>query len=151
MKIAIGSDHAGYPYKQPVIDLLLSRGIEVTDLGTYGMESVDYPLYAFKVAEAVRDKKTELGILICGTGIGMSIAANKVRGVRAGACQSNFAAKAMREHNNANILCLGSRTNTLEEVLGFTEIFLNSEYSGGRHQRRIDLITAYEENEKWEK
>ncbi len=145
MKIAIGSDHAGYPYKEPIKELLAKRGMEIIDFGTTGTESVDYPVFAIKVGEAVRDGFANLGILICGTGIGMSIAANKVRGIRAGACQTDFAAKAMKEHNNANIICFGSRTNTIEEVLRFTDIFLDSSYQDGRHQRRIDLITAYEE------
>ena len=152
MKIAIGSDHAGFPYKQPVIAYLQSRQIEVIDFGTTSQASTDYPLYAFKVGEAVRDQVADLGILICGTGIGMSIAANKVRGVRAGACQSDFAATAMREHNNANVLCLGSRTNTIEEVLGFVRRFLDSAFSQGeRHQRRIAMIHSYEEEGQWEK
>jgi len=146
MKIAIGSDHAGYPYKQPIIELLKKRKIEVLDLGTHSLEATDYPVYAFKVGEAVRDKIADLGILICGTGIGVSIAANKVKGIRAGACQTDFAAMAMKEHNDANVLCLGSRTNTLEEVLGFVSIYLDSDFSGGeRHQTRINLIKKYEE------
>ncbi len=146
MKIAIGSDHAGYSYKQPIIELLKKRNIEVLDLGTNSIESTDYPVYAFKVGEAVRDKIADLGILICGTGIGVSIAANKVKGIRAGACQTDFAAKAMKEHNSANVLCLGSRINTLKEVLGFVNIYLDSDFSKGpRHQARIDLIKKYEE------
>ncbi|MBN2504461.1 MAG: ribose 5-phosphate isomerase B [Bacilli bacterium] len=152
MKIAIGSDHAGFAYKEPIIELLRQLEHEVFDLGTNSETSTDYPVYAFKVGEAIRDKIADLGILICGTGIGVSIAANKVKGVRAGACQSEFAAKMMREHNDANILCLGSRINTLEEALNFVKIYLQSEYSAGpRHQRRIDIIYKYEEDGKWEK
>ncbi len=152
MKIAIGSDHAGYPYKKPIISLLKELGHDVIDMGTDSLASTDYPIYAFKVGEAVRDKVADLGVLICGTGIGVSIAANKVKGVRAGACQSDFAARAMREHNNANILCLGSRINTLAEVLEFVKIYLDSEYTAGeRHERRINIIKQYEEEGKWGK
>lgn len=145
MKIAIGSDHAGYPYKKPIIDYLNERGFQVVDFGTNSEEKADYPTYAFQVSEAIRDQQADLGILICGTGIGMSIAANKVKGVRAGACQTSFVAKAMREHNQANVLCLGSRTNTLKEVLAFVEIFVDTDYTNDkRHQNRIDLIRKYE-------
>ncbi|MBU1145096.1 MAG: ribose 5-phosphate isomerase B [Firmicutes bacterium] len=147
MKIAIGSDHAGFVYKQPIIKHLQTRGIEVFDFGTNSLESTDYPIYAFKVAEAVRDKLFDFGILICGTGIGMSIAANKVKGIRACACQTEFVAKAAKEHNNANVLCLGSRTNTLAEALHFVDIYLDSSYSNGvRHNQRLHLIQEYEEN-----
>ncbi|MDD3126269.1 MAG: ribose 5-phosphate isomerase B [Candidatus Izemoplasmatales bacterium] len=149
MKIAIGADHAGYVFKNAIIELLETREIEVIDFGTRNLDSVDYPVYAFKVAECVRDHEADFGILICGTGVGMAIAANKVKGIRAGVCQSIFAAKAIREHNNANIICLGSRTNTLDEVIEFVTIFLDSEFSHGeRHQKRIDLITDYEEGIK---
>jgi ribose 5-phosphate isomerase B len=145
MKIAIGSDHAGYPYKGPISTHLKERGIEILDLGTDSTAPADYPLYAFRVADAVSAGKADLGILICGTGIGMSIAANKAKGIRAGAAQSLFAARAMREHNDANVLCLGSRTNTLDEVLSFTDAWLDAAYSDGeRHRKRIAMITDYE-------
>jgi len=148
MKIAIGSDHAGFEYKEPVIEMLKAKGIEVIDLGTHDTHSTDYPTYAFKVGNAVADKTADLGVLICGTGVGMSIAANKVKGVRAGAVQSTFAAKAVKEHNNANILCVGSRTNTLEEVLRFVQIYIDTPYSEGeRHSKRIHMISDYEEEQ----
>jgi ribose 5-phosphate isomerase B len=147
MKIAIGADHAGYVYKDKIVELLEGRGIEVIDFGTKNLDSVDYPFYAFKVAECVRDKGADVGILICGTGVGMSIAANKVKGIRAGVCQSVFAARAIKEHNNCNIICLGSRTNTLDEILEFVSIFLDAKYShAARHEARLNLIKRYEED-----
>ncbi len=148
MKIAIGSDHAGYPYKAPIITALQERGIEVLDLGTDSTVATDYPIYAFRVARAVVGKEADLGILICGTGVGMAIAANKVKGIRAGVAETAFAAKATREHNDANILCLGSRTNTLPEVLAYVGIFLDAAFAGGeRHQKRIDMIRDFEEEQ----
>lgn len=146
MKIAIGADHAGYVFKERIRDLLEGRGIEVLDFGTKNLDSVDYPNYAFLVAECIRDKQADCGVLICGTGVGMSIAANKVKGIRAGVCQTVFAARAIKEHNNANIICLGARTNTLDEIIEFVTIFLEAKFSHGeRHQKRIDLIQRYEE------
>lgn len=146
MKIAIGADHAGFVYKQPIVEHLENKGHLVLDLGTYSLDSTDYPNYAIAVSEKVKHKEADLGILICGTGIGMSIAANKVEGIRACACQVEFVAKACREHNNANVLCLGSRTNTLEEVLHFVDLFIETPYSEGlRHQARLNLIQKYEE------
>jgi len=146
MKIAIGADHAGFDYKPSIVELLKKMGHEVIDFGTNSLESTDYPSYAFLVGNAVSSKQADFGILICGTGIGMSIAANKVKGVRAAAIQNEFAAKATREHNDANVLCVGSRTNILEDVLLFVRIFLDTPYSNGvRHQKRVNLISDYEE------
>ena len=146
MKVAIGADHAGFIYKQPIIDHLKLRQFEVVDMGTNSLESTDYPIYAFKVGEAVRDHLVDVGVLICGTGIGMSIAANKVKGIRAAAIQSNFAATATKSHNNANILCLGSRTNSLDEVIHFVDLFFDTENENGkRHLKRIQMISEYEE------
>ena len=145
MKIAVGSDHAGFPYKEPIIARLKQRGIDVLDVGTASTASTDYPLYAFKVAKTVAAKEADLGVLICGTGVGMSIAANKVRGIRAAAVQSAFAATAVREHNDANVLCVGSRTNTLPDVLSFVDAWLDATPAAGeRHQKRIQMITDYE-------
>jgi len=146
MKIAIGADHAGYVYKIEIMMLLESRKIEVIDFGTKNLDSVDYPFFAFKVGECVRDHEADLGVLICGTGVGMSIAANKVKGIRAGVCQSVFAARAIKEHNNANVICFGSRTNTLDEVLEYLNIYLDAKFSNGeRHWKRLELIKKYEE------
>jgi ribose 5-phosphate isomerase B len=147
MKIAIGSDHAGFAYKEEIKLFLSRKNIEFVDFGTKSIDSTDYPLYAEKVASSVRDRQADLGILVCGTGIGMSIAANKQKGVRAAACQSAFAVRASREHNNANVLCVGSRTNTIEEVLEFVELFVNTPFSNGeRHVKRIELIRKIEED-----
>ncbi len=148
MRIAIGADHAGFEYKDAVIQMLQQRKIDVTDFGTSNLQSTDYPIYAFRVAKAVQSKTVDYGILICGTGVGMSIAANKVRGIRAGVAQSDFAARAIKEHNDANVICLGSRTNSLEEVLSFIQIYLDTEFSGGeRHSKRIHMISDYEEEQ----
>jgi ribose 5-phosphate isomerase B len=149
MKIAIGSDHAGFAYKEE-IKLFLNRiHHEYIDFGTKTIDSTDYPLYAIKVGQAVANKTADLGILICGTGIGMSIAANKVKGIRAAACQTAVCAQATKEHNNANVLCVGSRTNTMDEVLELVELFITTPYSNGeRHQKRVELIKKYEEEQK---
>ena len=148
MKIAIGADHAGFIYKQPITEHLQSKGFDVIDKGTMSLEKTDYPIYAFKVAHSVRDKEADYGVLICGTGIGMSIAANKVKTIRAAAIQTESAAIATRAHNHANVLCLGSRTNTLEEVLHFVDLFFETEPDEmERHVNRIKEISEYEENE----
>ena len=145
MRIAIGSDHAGFLYKQALVEHLKKQGIEVLDVGTTSQESTDYPTYAFRVATSVQEHLSDAGVLICGTGIGMSIAANKVKGIRAGAVQSAFAAQAIKEHNDANVICVGSRTNTLPEVISFVDVYLKSHFLGGdRHSRRIELISKYE-------
>lgn len=149
MQVAIGSDHAGYVYKAPVINLLKKHDVDVIDMGPDSADPTDYPIYARKVAEAIRDHQADYGILICGTGVGMSIAANKVKGVIAGIAHSPFTAKVIREHNRANVLCLGSRTNTLEEVLGYVDIFLNTDFSGDpRHLHRVQMIEAIEGDTK---
>ena len=146
MKIAIGADHAGFEYKPQVVELIKELGHEVIDFGTNSLDSTNYPSYAFLVGTAVSNHEADFGILICGTGIGMSIAANKVKGIRAAAIQNKIAAKATREHNDANILCVGSRTNPLKEVLEFVRIFLDTPYSDGeRHSKRVHMISEYEE------
>lgn len=152
MLVAIGSDHAGYPYKQPIIDQLVRMGHRVSDFGCQSSEPTDYPVPAIQVSEAVRDGEADMGILICGTGIGMAIAANKVKGIRAGSCQTAFAATAMRTHNQANVLCLGSRINTLSEVQTFVRLFMTADPDPSpRHRHRIKLIHTYEERGTWEK
>jgi ribose 5-phosphate isomerase B len=143
-KIVIGSDHAGFETKAMLIELLQARGLEVTDCGCYGTESVNYPEYGIAVAEAVSTGKVERGILICGTGIGMSIAANKIPGIRAAAVSDCFTAKATRQHNDSNILCLGERTVGPGLALMLMETFLTTEFEGGRHQTRVDMISALE-------
>ena len=144
MKIALGSDHGGLNLKKEIIKHLESKNIEVTDFGTHTEESCDYPDYALKVAEEVVAQNFELGILICGTGIGISIAANKVPGVRAALCSDTFSAHATREHNNANILALGERVVGKGLALDIVDTFINAKFEGDRHQKRIDKITEIE-------
>lgn len=144
MKIAIGSDHGGYELKGEIITFLKENGYELQDFGTYSTESCDYADYSVKVAEAVATKEYEFGILICGTGIGISIAANKVPGIRAALCSDTFSAHATREHNNANILALGQRVVGAGLALDIVKTFLDSKFEGDRHIRRIDKITAIE-------
>ncbi|AJD31773.1 MULTISPECIES: ribose 5-phosphate isomerase B [Clostridium] len=144
MKIALGSDHAGLPLKNEIIKHLEGKGIEIKDFGTYTEESCDYPDYAQKVAEKVVAKEFDFGILICGTGIGISIAANKVKGVRAALCSDTFSAHACREHNNANILALGQRVVGVGLALDIVDNFLNAEFQGGRHENRINKMMEIE-------
>jgi ribose 5-phosphate isomerase B len=146
MKIAIGSDHGGYEYKQLIIPILEALNHEYHDFGTYATESTDYSDYAFEVANGVSNKEYDLGILICGTGVGMSIAANKVKGVRAALVTDLFTAKVTKEHNDSNVLCLGARVTGPQIAIEIVKTWLTSEFEGGRHQRRIDKITAYESN-----
>ncbi len=140
LRIAIGSDHGGFEYKSEIIDYLKENGYTYTDVGTYSKESCDYPIIAKKVAQKIVSGEADRGILICGTGIGMSIAANKVKGIRAALCSDTFSAKATRAHNNSNILCLGQRVIGDCLALDIVTVWLNTEFEGGRHQRRIDEI-----------
>lgn len=139
--IAIGNDHGGYALKKELITYLKENNIEFKDFGCYDEESCDYPNYAKKVAEAVASKECEKGILICGTGIGISIAANKVKGIRAALCHDCFSAEATRQHNDANILAMGARVVGPGLAMKIVDIFLNTEFSNDeRHIRRIDKI-----------
>jgi ribose 5-phosphate isomerase B len=144
MRIAIGSDHAGFQEKGRLTELLRSMGHEVLDFGTDSDASADYPDYAAPVAEAVSAGRAEQGVLICGTGVGMSIAANKVRRVRAAACQTVSAARLSREHNNANVLCVGARLSTPEQIREIIEAWFAATFEGGRHARRVEKIHALE-------
>ncbi|MBO6162214.1 MAG: ribose 5-phosphate isomerase B [Eubacterium sp.] len=142
MKIAIGSDHGGYLLKQEVIEHLKKRKIEVTDVGCDVPISCDYPVYARKVTDLVLGKEVDLGILVCGTGIGMSMAANKEKGIRAAVCHDNFSAKATREHNDANVLCMGARVVGPGLALMIVDTFLDTEFSGDeRHIRRLSMFS----------
>jgi ribose 5-phosphate isomerase B len=145
MKIAIGCDHGAFELKQEIIKFLESENHEVKDFGTYTTDSCDYPDIALPVAEAVAAKEYEFGILVCGTGIGIGIAANKVPGIRAALCSDTFSAHATREHNNANILTMGQRVVGGGLALDIVKTFITSKFEGGRHQNRIDKITAIEE------
>jgi len=137
--IHIGSDHAGLDLKQTLKAHLEARGFTIRDHGTHGPEAADYPICARKVCQAVLDEHGR-GILVCGTGIGMSIAANRCRGIRAALCACEFHARACREHNNANLLCLGSRITAAGLAASILDIFLDTPFAGGRHQNRLDLI-----------
>ncbi len=140
MKYFIGTDHAGFAVKPFVIEYLEKRGIEVEDLGTYSSESVDYPDFAHKVAEAVLANEGTKGILICGSGIGMSLAANKHKGIRAALCHDHYTAKMARLHNDANILCFGERIVGIGVIESMLEAWLETEFEGGRHERRVKKI-----------
>ncbi len=145
MKIAVASDHAGYRLKEYIKEFLKREGYQVLDLGTNSPESVDYPDYAAKLAELVSKSRVDRGILICGTGIGMSIVANKFPGVRAALCWSEETAALSRRHNNANVLCLGGRVLKPEEAVRILKVWLSTEFEGGRHLRRIEKIRKIEE------
>ncbi len=144
--IALGSDHGGYALKKEIAKHLDELGADYKDFGTYSEDSCDYPVYGEQVAKAVASGEFELGILVCGTGIGMSIAANKVKGIRAALCHDCFSAEYTRKHNNANILVLGGRVIGVGHALKIVDIFLSTDFEGGRHAKRIDLITKIEEN-----
>ena len=143
-KIAIGSDHGGFILKGEVIEHLKSKGLEVKDFGTYSHDSCDYPDYAALVGEAVAKGEYDCGILICGTGIGVSIAANKVRGIRAACISDTFSAKMCRAHNNANILCFGERVVGHGLAMELVDAYLETPFEGERHIKRIEKITALE-------
>lgn len=147
MKIAIGCDHGGFEHKTAILEHFEKRGFEVLDFGIYELESVDYPKIALKVANSVASKESDLGILICGTGVGMSLAANKVKGIRAACCSEHFSAKYTRLHNDSNILCLGGRVVGIGTAIELADLFVDTEFEGGRHQRRVDLITEIENGE----
>ena len=142
--IAIGSDHGGYELKEAIKKYLDAQNIPYTDYGAFTPEAVDYPDIALPVAEAITQKKAEKGILCCGTGIGISIAANKVKGIRAACCSDGFSVKMTRKHTDANILCMGGRVVGQGLALMMVELFLNTEFEGGRHQMRINKIAAIE-------
>ena len=144
MTIALGCDHAGLELKNEIIAHLEANGTQTIDCGTYTKESCDYPVFAEAVAEKVTSKKADLGILVCGTGIGMSMAANKIKGIRAAALSDCFTAEATRRHNNANVLCLGQRAIGAGLALKLVDIFISTPFDGGRHARRVDLITKLE-------
>lgn len=146
MKIAIGSDHAGFKLKEVIKCFLEENGVEIFDFGTFSLESTDYPDYAIKVAKAVSKKDYDFGILICGTGIGMSITANKVKGIRAALCNDLFTAVKSREHNDANILCLGGRILGEDLAKEIVRLFINTQFSQGRHEGRIRKISEYEDD-----
>ena len=145
MKIAIGCDHGGLEHKNVIVKHLKERGFEVFDFGIYEQVSVDYPDIAKKVCDSIVTGQSERGILVCGTGIGMSLAANKVKGIRAAACSEHFSAKYTRLHNDSNIICLGGRVIGAGTAIELVDLFVDTEFEGGRHQRRVDKITEIEQ------
>ena len=147
-KIVIGCDHAALDMKTKVISHLEERGISVLDMGTYTKDSCNYPDYASAVCEKIQAGEVELGILICGTGIGMSMAANKHNGIRAACCSDTFSAKATRQHNNANVLCFGERVVGLGLALEIVDAFVNEEYLGGRHEARVQMLADIEKKNR---
>jgi len=142
--IAVGADHAGFPLKEELKVWLATRGHRVFDLGTHSTESVDYPDYAAAVAHAVVAGKAERGVLVCGSGIGMAMAANKVPGIRAAACGDPRAAELSREHNDANVLALAGRTTSRDHAIAILEVWLAAGFLGGRHARRVEKLAALE-------
>ena len=144
MKIAIACDHSALDLKEEVKNLLAGRGVECEDFGTYTADSCHYPIYGARAAQAVADGKCDLGIVICGTGIGMSMVANKVKGIRCALCSDTYSAKMTRIHNNSNVLALGARVIGVELAKEIVNAWLDAEFEGGRHQVRIDMITALE-------
>ena len=150
MKIAIACDHSALDLKEEVKNLLAGRGLECEDFGTYTADSCHYPIYGARAAQAVADGKCDLGIVICGTGIGMSMVANKVKGIRCALCSDTYSAKMTRIHNNSNVLALGARVIGVELAKEIVNAWLDAEFEGGRHQVRIDMITALENGESIE-
>ena len=144
MKIAIGNDHVALEMKLEIKDYLSSKGYDVIDVGTHTSERCDYPIYGEKVANMVVAKEADCGILICGTGVGISLSANKVNGIRACVCSEPYSAKLSKEHNNTNILAFGARVIGIETAKMIVDMWLDAEFEGGRHQRRIDMITEIE-------
>lgn len=147
MKIAIGNDHTAVDMKKHIVKYLEDRGYELLNFGTDTEDRVDYPIYGKRVADAVASGECELGILICGTGIGISLAANKVKGIRAAVCSEAYSARLTRQHNNANIIAFGARVVGMATAEMIVDEFLSAKYEGGRHQGRIDMISAIERGE----
>ena len=147
MKVIIGADSAGFAYKAKIMEHLKERGIEVVDAGAYNSESSHYPEFAYKVAKSVSEKSADFGILVCGTGIGMSLAANKVKGIRAACVSEPYSARLTRQHNNANIVCFGARVIGFGTAQLIMDEFLTTQYEGGRHAQRVEMISKIENGE----
>lgn len=142
--IALGSDHGGFELKETIKSFLQNEKIQAKDFGTFSNDSVDYPVYAEKVARSIQEGETQTGILCCGTGIGISIAANKFSGIRAALCTNEFCAEMSRRHNNANVLCLGGRVIEKDLALRIVKIFLSTPFDRGRHEKRLNQISDFE-------
>ena len=145
-KIVVGCDHAGYPLKGDVIRHLQEKGIEVIDVGTNSTDSCHYPLFAHALCEKIQQGEASLGILICGTGVGMSIAANKHKGIRAACCSDTFSARLTRQHNDANVLCFGARVVGMGLALDLVDAFVTTDFEGGKHSDRVNMMMKFEEN-----
>ena len=144
MKIAVGSDHGGLEYKNAIVEHLKELGHEVIDVGTYSLDSCHYPLYGAEVAKKVASKECQFGVVVCTSGEGISIAANKIKGVRCGIAYNDDVARLMRQHNDANVISFGQKFMALEDVLRRVDIFLNTEFEGGRHLTRVEMINNLE-------
>lgn len=140
LKIAIGADHGGFELKERIAEYLKSKGFEYKDFGTFSTESCDYPKYGREVAEEVAKGNFDRGILVCGSGIGMSVVANKVNGIHAALCFNMATAKSARTHNNSNVICLGQKQIDNDMALEMVDLWLHTDFEGGRHQRRVDMI-----------
>ena len=147
-RIALGADHAGFQAKEKIKKYLQSAGYAVNDAGTWSEESVDYPDFAIEVARRVQQGQDDLGILVCGTGIGMAMAANKIGGIRAGVAHDALTARMSREHNDANVLAMGARVLSEHQIVEVMQSFLSAEFAGGRHQRRVDKISELDQEPK---
>ncbi len=147
MKIAIGNDHVAVDMKNQIKDYLIEKGYEVVDVGTDSKERFHYPISGYRVAKMVVEKNVDCGVLICGTGVGISLSANKVRGIRACVCSEPYTAKLSKQHNNTNIIAFGARVIGIETAKMILDEWLNAEYEGGRHQERIDMIREIEETQ----
>ena len=145
MKIVIGSDHAAFNMKSEIKKYLEDKKIEVKDVGTFSEESCDYPKIAYDATKKIINKEVELGVLICGTGLGMSLAANKVKGIRAAVVSESYSARMAREHNNANVICFGARVIGIETAKDIVDNFLNSKFLADKHLRRVNMISDIEE------
>ncbi len=143
-RLALGADHAGYAVKDRIKEILQKQGYEVIDFGVHASDSVDYPDYAKQVAQSVSQAESDRGVLVCGTGIGMAITANKFRGIRAATCNDTYTARMAAEHTNANVLCVGARVVDADHAVAIVKEWLKTPFGGGRHQRRLDKIAELE-------
>lgn len=148
-KLVMGSDHAGFALKEKIKETLASKGYDIIDVGTYSTDSCAYPAIAHKLCAKIQNREAELGILICGTGVGMSMCANKHKGIRAACCSDTFSARLTRLHNDANVLCFGERVVGYGLAMDLTEAFVETEFEGGRHEARVKMISDIE-NEKFD-
>lgn len=148
MKLVIGSDHVGYAYKENIKSYLQEKNIEVVDVGTYGEDRCDYPVYGYKAAQRVASGEVDGGIVICGTGVGISLSANKVKGIRACVCSEPYSAQLSKQHNNTNMLAFGARVIGIELAKMIIDAWLNAKYEGGRHAKRVEMLKAIEETGK---